>query len=162
MRETTAEAVAPERPRASHIVWGLAVLFVLLAWAGACSMRGGEKVVMDGWADGFDTGQAAAQQADRPMLVMFTAGWCGPCQVFKKSVLSDADVQQRLGEEFVAVQVDLTDTSSSNPSRAVAERYGVRGIPSLIAMTPQGEPIASYPGGNDPAAFASWLDQVTQ
>lgn len=151
----------PTNERAYYVAWSFVFLLVSLAWVGACSMRGGEKVVLEGWEDGFAAGQSAAQEVDRPMAVFFTAGWCGPCQVFKKKVLTDASVQKKLSAYFVAVQVDLTDNSSSNPALAVAETYGVRGIPTLMVMTPKGEVIASYAGGNDPAVLNTWLDQVS-
>lgn len=141
--------------------WIVAVLLVIVAWLGAYALRGGgEKQVIAGWADGMPAGQQLAQEADKPMVVLFTAGWCGYCQVLKKNVLTNAEVQAQLQADFVPVQIDLTDQSASNPNMAVASEYGVRGLPTVIAMTPDGVPIAVY-RGDDVSSFTEWLNSVS-
>lgn len=116
---------------------------------------------MAGWADGMSAGQQLAQEADKPMVVLFTAGWCGPCQQLKKKVLANSAVQDALQADFIAVQIDLTDRSASNPNVETAQRYGVSGIPTVIAMTPEGEPIEKYLGGNSVTSFTGWLDRLS-
>lgn len=143
--------------------WGIAVLFVGLAWFAAIQKRGGvgtEPISMPGWSAGMDAGQAKAQELDRPMVVLFTADWCGPCQQLKKNVLTTPEVDAALGAGFVPVIVDLTDTSTGSPDAAAAQRYGVRGIPTVIAMRPDGEPIASFNGERSVAGFNRWLGGI--
>ena len=148
------------KPRVA-IGWAVAVLLVIGAWAGAYALRGGgEKHVMDGWADGMPAGQRAAQAADKPMVVLFTAGWCPPCQALKKDVLTKGQVHAALQADFVPVQIDLTDTSSENPNTAVAGQYGVQGIPMVLAMTSTGEVIEAYRGKHDVASFTAWLTRL--
>ena len=145
------------------IGWIVAVLLVIGAWAGAYALRGGgEKHVMEGWADGMPAGQRAAQDADKPMVVLFTAGWCPPCRALKKNVLTQGKVHAALQADFVPVQIDLTDTSSENPNTAVAQAYGVQGIPAVILMSPTGEPIEAYQGKHDVASFTAWLSRLRQ
>lgn len=149
-----------DRPPASSasIVWIVAVAVVILAWLGAHALRGGGgKEVMPGWADGMPAGQRLAQEADKPMVVLFTAGWCPPCQALKKDVLTKDEVRDALQAGFVPVQIDLTDQSADNPNIEVAQRYGVQGIPTVIAMTPDGRPIEAYYGDHTRAAFTDWL-----
>ncbi len=143
--------------------WVLAVLLVMGVWAGAYALRGGGTgEVMAGWADGMPAGQAMAEDAGKPMVVLFTAGWCPPCQQLKKNVLTKPEVGDALQAGFVSVQIDLTDQSSSNPNVAVAQQYGVSGIPTVIAMTPDGERIEAYRGRHDVASFTAWLDRLSQ
>lgn len=153
--------VMPSSPRVP-IVWIVAVLLVIGAWAGAYALRGGgEKHVMDGWADGMPAGQRAAQDADKPMVVLFTAGWCGSCQVMKKKVLADPEVENILRTAFVQVQVDLTVRSSSNPNMAVAQQYGVQFLPTVVFMSPGGQAIEAYRGDfDDLPAFKAWLTRL--
>lgn len=146
-----------------RIVWVLAVLVVIGVWAGAYALRGGgNEQAMAGWADGMPAGQALAEDADKPMVVLFTAGWCPPCQQLKKNVLTKDEVNDALQAGFVPVQIDLTDQSSSNPNLAVAQQYGVQGIPMVVAMTPDGEPIEVYSGRHDVAGFTGWLEQLSR
>lgn len=158
--ESPTQASKPGFP----IGWIIAVLLVIVAWAGAYALRGsGEKEVIAGWADGMVAGQALAEQADKPMVVLFTAGWCSPCQVMKKKVLADPEVEALLQSAFVPVQIDLTDQSPSNPNVEVAQRYGVRGVPTVMVMSPGGKSIEMYRGDyDDPAAFQAWVTRLAE
>ena len=148
--------------RGLPIGWVVAVLLVIVAWAGAHALRGGGgKEVMSGWADGMPAGQQLAQEADKPMVVLFTAGWCPPCQSLKKNVLAKGEVNDALQAGFVPVQIDLTDRSANNPNLAVAQQYGVQSIPTVIAMTSDGEPIGAYGGGDSVTTFTGWLDRMS-
>jgi len=141
--------------------WIIAVALVLLAWVGAYALRGGgEKAVIPGWQDGMPAGQAAANEKGRPMIVLFTAGWCPPCQALKKNVLTKAEVQDALQAGFVPVQIDLTDQSPQNPNIAVAQQYGVSGIPTVVAMSADGQPIESYRGKHTAEGFNAWLSRL--
>jgi thioredoxin 2 len=63
--------------------------------------------------------------SDVPVLVDFHADWCGPCKVM--APLLDDLAMERMGEVVVA----KLDTDR-NP--ATASRFGIRGIPTLIAF----------------------------
>lgn len=155
--ETTEQANKSGVP----IGWIVAVLLVVAAWAGAYALRGGgDKAVMSGWADGLPAGQALAEEADQPMVVLFTAGWCSPCQQLKKNVLTKAKVHDALQASFVPVQIDLTDQSANNPNLEVAQHYGVQGIPTVLAMTAEGQTIDMYKGAQTVEDFTAWLGRL--
>jgi thioredoxin 2 len=63
--------------------------------------------------------------ASVPVLVDFYADWCGPCKVMAPTL--DQFAQQRAGEVLV-LKLD-TDASP-----LTAARFGIRGIPTLIAF----------------------------
>lgn len=151
--------------RVRYVGWGVAFMLVVVAWSGAFALRA-KPVHLDGWQDGLDAGMQAAEELDRPMLVMFTADWCGPCQTLKKDVIHTPPVERAIAEGFVPVVIDLTDQSSINPNAATAQRYGVRGIPMLILTDPQGNPLpgaAAYPNPvypRTPEGFVDWLNSA--
>lgn len=150
--------VATKASRRSSLLWGGALMLVLIVWAGAFAMRhGGEPVELQGWSQDFSEAQSQAVQADAPMLVLFTADWCGPCQSFKREVLTKPDAQAAVGEGFVPVKVDLTSGDPGSENIAVAERYGVRGIPTLLALNPDGEPISAFNGERSVSGLMDWL-----
>ncbi|MBA3323340.1 MAG: thioredoxin [Pyrinomonadaceae bacterium] len=62
-------------------------------------------------------------QASRPVLVDFWAEWCAPCRMMSPTV--DAVAEQYAGSVRV-VKLNVDD----NPG--VAQRYGIKGIPTLI------------------------------
>jgi thioredoxin-related protein len=157
------DSKTPSAGKPFPLGWGFAVLLVIAVWMAAFVLRGGggEKEVIVGWSDGMPAGQQLAQEADKPMVVFFTASWCGYCQVLKKNVLTQAEVQSQLQADFVPVQIDLTDQSASNPNASVASEYGVRFLPTIIAMTPEGQPIAVYGGEDEVSTFTGWLSSVS-
>ena len=58
-----------------------------------------------------------------PVLVDFYADWCGPCKIM--APLLD-DVAQRRAGDVLVLKLD----TDRNP--VTAQRYGIRGIPTLI------------------------------
>jgi thioredoxin 1 len=62
-------------------------------------------------------------QADKPVLVDFWAAWCAPCRMLAPTVEAVAEKYSSTAR-VVKLNVD------ENPS--VSQRYGIKGIPTLI------------------------------
>jgi thioredoxin 2 len=60
-----------------------------------------------------------------PVLVDFYADWCGPCRIMAPTL--DELAQRRTGELLV-LKLD------TDANQATASRFGIRGIPTLIAF----------------------------
>ena len=105
------------------------------------------------WDTDYDKVLETAAAKQKPVLVDFTASWCGPCRLMETTTFADADVLSDL-ENYILVRVDL----DQNP--ALASKYGVQAIPACFVLNQFGERVANHVGYAAPAAFRSWLDST--
>jgi thiol:disulfide interchange protein len=131
-------------------VWPTFLLLVLIA--------GGVLAARHYFGDSSSaSGDDEAAADGRPVLLMFTADWCGPCQTFKARVLADDRVSSRVKASVRFQKVDLT--SWKGDAAATASHYGVTGVPQLILVNTRGQEIDRYHGPANPDQFARWLER---
>jgi thioredoxin 1 len=88
--------------------------------------------------------------ADRPVLVEFTADWCGPCRQLAP-VLSALASEE--ADRLKVVQLDV----DTNPE--ITTRYGVLSMPTLMVFR-EGEPVKSMVGARPKRRLLQELEDV--
>jgi thioredoxin 1 len=93
--------------------------------------------------------EADVLKSDRPVLVDFWAAWCAPCRMLAPTV--EAVAEKYAGSARV-VKLNVDD----NPS--VSQRYGIKGIPTLILFK-NGREEERVVGATSEAAISRILDK---
>ena len=96
---------------------------------------------------------AAAQAADRPIILSINAVWCYWCHVMDEGTYGDGEVARFVNERFTPIRVDTDHRPDINA------RYNVGGWPTTSFLTPHGGYIA---GATylPPDQFLAMLDEV--
>ena len=87
------------------------------------------------------------QSKTKPVVVDFSAAWCGPCKVLKP--ILERATKSRSDIDFIVIDID------NHPD--IAKRFGIRSVPSVV-MFKNGQPISRYGGQVSPALFNQWVD----
>ncbi len=88
-------------------------------------------------------------QSGIPLVVDFWAEWCGPCKMMAPMF---ADAAGKLEPRVRLAKVD------TEAEQALASRYGIRSIPTLILFS-GGREIARTAGAMDTTAITGWVEE---
>ncbi len=96
-----------------------------------------------------------AKKDNKPVIAIFSAVWCGPCQKMKNDVYPSEAVKP-FHDKFVWAYLDV-DVASNN---AAKKKFGVSGIPHIEFLDSTGKSIGKQVGSNSPEAFAKTLEEM--
>ena len=90
-----------------------------------------------------------AEKSPIPVLIDFWAPWCGPCRIVAPAV-------ERLSEELAGQMKVVKVNTDLAPG--LQERFGVRGIPTLVLMD-EGKERDRVVGALNLNALRQWVEQ---
>ncbi len=100
-----------------------------------------------------------AKNKGKKIILDFYADWCTACKELEEVTFSNADVKAKL-DEFVLIQADVTANAESE--KALSERFGVFGPPTIIFFDKDSKVISSKTliGFIEPEPFLEHLNKI--
>lgn len=95
------------------------------------------------------TFEAEVIQSEIPVLLDFHAKWCAPCKAMMPAL---TDVAREYEGEAKIVKIDIDEEPE------LAERFGIRGVPTLIVMQ-NGENKGTMTGAGTRGNIAALLER---
>jgi thioredoxin 1 len=84
------------------------------------------------------------------------ASWCGPCKAMQKNVFPDPLVGKVFDDKFVSVAYDM----EIGEGLELSAKYPVKGYPTLLFLSPDGNIVRSELGGRDAAGLIALANEV--
>jgi thiol:disulfide interchange protein DsbD len=118
---------------------GIALLVSGIAYAaGAAGARERVRAASFAWVHSYEEAIAQAKAEGRPVIVDFWAEWCAACKELDRIAWADPRVRAEAAR-FVALKLDGTDASEA--FTALAERFEVVGMPTVVFIDPRGREV---------------------
>jgi thiol:disulfide interchange protein len=97
-----------------------------------------------------------AKQEGKPIFLDISASWCGPCKMLKARTFPNQEVGKFYNANFINVAVD----GEKGEGIELAQKYKIRGYPSLIFIDSNGTLIAQTAGFRNPKQFIELGKQI--
>jgi thioredoxin-related protein len=128
----------------------LVVLGLAVGLLGSLRASAGE------WETDFAKASEAAKKDGKCMLLDFTGSdWCGWCMKLDKEVFKKTEFKDYAKQSLILVQLDFPHQKPQSQkvkdqNSALAAKYKIRGYPTIIILSPEGELVGQtgyQPGG---------------
>jgi thiol:disulfide interchange protein DsbD len=111
------------------------------------------------WREDFRQAMSEARERGVPVLVDFSASWCGACGELERHTFSHPEVVEE-SQRFVAVRIDLSPGQDSEDKRALLSSYAQRGLPLVVLHSGDGRESSRVTGFMPPEQFVSLMRGV--
>lgn len=143
----------------------VAVLVAFVSYQNVADAATGSDGDKAAWMTDYVAAKQAAKQQGKPMLLEFTGSdWCPPCMRMKKEVFSQAPFIDYSAEKLVLVKLDFPRRKAQSDelkaqNETLAKQYGVRGFPTVILVSPDGDVLNSEVGFR-PGGAESYVEHL--
>jgi thioredoxin:protein disulfide reductase len=99
--------------------------------------------------------QAASQ--GKPLMMDFYADWCAACKELDHNTYNQPEIISR-AQGFISLKMDFT--KQNDWSKQMIEKYGVKGMPTVIFFASDGQEKERFTGFKEAAEVAQIMDRV--
>ncbi len=113
------------------------------------------------WQPYTEQSLAEARNAGRGVIIDTFADWCIPCKELDQATFTNAEVK-REAERFVTLKLDLTRSDAGSEAARAKERFGIRGVPTVIFIDHEGKERTELrlEGFEKPSVFLGRMKRV--
>ncbi|MBP82648.1 MAG: hypothetical protein CMO61_02230 [Verrucomicrobiales bacterium] len=130
-------------------------LLIAIAVASVLSLNIPATVAAPRFHKDYHSGVAAAQTGKKPLVIVFSAAWCRPCQQMKQSVYPSQLVAP-FHDDFIWIYLDV-----DNPDNApVVNQHRVTTIPHIALKDCNGKSLKTLRGRMSANEFARILEKT--
>lgn len=110
------------------------------------------------WVTNLTTHQEITENTGQNMLLFFTATWCSPCQIMKRQVFTDDEVESNINSMLTPILIDI-----DNPeTKEFVKYYEVDRTPTTIILDSQGEILKYAVGKMDKKELLDMIHSAVQ
>jgi thiol:disulfide interchange protein DsbD len=104
---------------------------------------------------------ALAQKQGKGVIIDTFADWCIPCKELDQSTFTDSAVKKE-AERFITLKLDLTSTDANSEAGRARQRFGIRGVPTVLFLDGAGKEVADLrlEGFEKPSFFLARMKKV--
>jgi thiol-disulfide isomerase/thioredoxin len=129
------------------------------------------KSVPKGWIEDFEAAKQQAAKEGKLILMDFSGSdWCGWCRKMDAEVFTKDRFVREASKKFVLVSVDsprdksILSALARKQNSALAEKYEVRGYPTVVIVDPDGKEVKRHSGyrAGGPNGYLKYLRELTR
>jgi thioredoxin-related protein/YHS domain-containing protein len=126
------------------------LLLSFLATAGSVSA---ENIT---WNKNLREAAKTSQRLQKPMMIKFSASWCGYCRKMSKDTFSVPAIAQKVNGCFIPVAID------ADQNKELVKALGVKGLPTTVIVSPKLTILKRITGYQTAAQFEKHLGGFCQ
>lgn len=140
------------------------MLVALAVFASQAQEEETKKETNSRWHTDYKAAQAESKETGKPILMDFTGSdWCGWCIKLDEEVFSTEEFETWAKQNVVLLKLDFPRKGSQSDAekaqnQELAEKYGIRGFPTIVFAKDDGSTIAQY--GYDAGGPSVWTKKA--
>jgi thioredoxin-related protein len=108
------------------------------AWGWAAVSRPNGKAI--GWQSDIIAAHKVSLKEGRPLLVVFSADWCGYCKKLEKETFLERQTVEYINSKFVPVRLDF------DAQRRIADILEVKSLPTTVILNSEADLLGTIVG----------------
>jgi thiol:disulfide interchange protein DsbD len=92
------------------------------------------------WQPYSEQAVSEATRQGKGVIIDTFADWCIPCRELDQRTFTDADIKKE-ANKFIMLKLDLTSRDANTEAGRAAQRYDIRGVPTVLFIDPSGKEV---------------------